>query len=139
MDQGLDSTHRMGTPEVIERIKAIAGRSGDGPVMMLNINRYTDAAAFPEGAAYSRYMTHLGAAVGQVGGAVLWRTSVSAQVIGCEHENYDELLAVWYPSRTAFLELAAAADAPAMFDGRKLCVEHATILELPADSAPFAR
>jgi hypothetical protein len=134
-----DSTHRMATADVMDRIKAIAGTEADAPVTMLNLNRYTAAADFPNGSEYERYMADLEAAVGNVGGSVLWRTPVAEQVIGCDHERYDEMLAVWYPSRKAFLALPTADRAQQMFAGRKICVEQATILELAADKHPFSR
>lgn len=131
-------THRMSSPEVIDRLKARAGSQDDGPVMMLNINRYKAAVSFPDGEVYQSYMRDLAEAVGHVGGAVLWQSPVNDQVIGCDHENYDELLAVWYPSAEAFLQLPTADGAAAMFEGRKQCVAHATILELPGDRYPLA-
>ena len=106
--------------------------------MMLNINRYHGMANFPVGDPYLAYMRDLVGAVGQVGGAVLWQAPVTDQVIGCDHENYDELLAVWYPSAEAFLKLPTAEGASEMFEGRKQCVAHATILELPGDQYPLA-
>lgn len=131
-------THRMSSPDVIDRLRARAGTPTDGPVMMLNINRYTSGADFPDGEAYLAYMRDLDLAVGDVGGSVLWRAPVSEQLIGCDHEDYDELLAVWYPSVEAFLKLPKASGAASMFEGRKECVAHATILELPGDQYPMS-
>ena len=56
------------------------------------------------------------------------------QVIGCGHDDYDEVLAVWYPSHQAFLDLRFADGADAMFAGRERCVANATILALPAEA-----
>ena len=128
----------MSSPKVIDHLKARAGSEDDGPVMMLNINRYNADVRFPDGEIYLTYMRDLTSAVSKVGGAVLWRAPVASQVIGCDHENYDELLAVWYPSAEAFLKLPTADGAAAMFEGRKRCVAHATILELPGDQYPLA-
>lgn len=109
----------------------------DAPVLMLNLNRYTEAADFPNGTDYQLYMTRLDHSVQAGGGSVLWRTSVVDAVIGCDHDDYDEILAVWYPSHSAFLQLPNADGAELMFESRKRCVANATILALPADRYPL--
>lgn len=122
--------------ETFEQVKQVAA-GDDPPVLMLNENRYTPAANFPDGEAYKTYMSRLEHAVGDSGGKVLWRTPVSIQVIGCEHERYDEILAVWYPSHTAFLNLRFADGADEMFESRSICVEHSMVIALPADRYPL--
>ena len=57
---------------------------------MLNLNHYTAAAGFPDGSEYKTYMAELEKSVGRVGGKVLWRTPVSGQPVGCEHDEVDE-------------------------------------------------
>jgi hypothetical protein len=109
----------------------------DAPVVMLNLNRYTTTAGFPDGDEYRRYMARLEHSVGAGGGAVLWRSPVTDAVIGCDHDDYDEILAVWYPSHTAFLALPNAEGAELMFESRRECVANATILALPADRDPL--
>ena len=109
----------------------------DEPVLMLNLNRYTEAAGFPDADEYRQYMARLEHSVSAGGGAVLWRSTVIDAVIGCDHDDYDEILAVWYPSHTAFLDLPKADGAALMFESRRLCVANATILALPADREPL--
>lgn len=128
--------HVSATREAIGRVRDVAG-GDDRPVLMLNLNRYTEGAGFPDGDAYRTYMDRLHHAVGAGGGAVLWRTPVDDAVIGCEHDDYDEVLAVWYPSHEAFLALPRADGADLMFESRAECVEHATILALPGDRSPL--
>lgn len=130
-------THVKANREAIDRVKALAGSDDDGPVLMLNINRYTDAAGFPDGAAYTTYMSRLEHSVSAGGGKVLWRAPVTDSVIGCEHDQYDEILAVWYPDHSTFLALPKAEGAGLMFESRAECVTHATILSLPGDRAPL--
>lgn len=86
----------------------------DGPVVMLNLNRFAAEAAYEDGrdaagltgeAAYLRYAVVAVAAIESVGGKVLWQAPTTAPIIGCDHERYDEVIAVWYPSRSAFLRL----------------------------------
>jgi hypothetical protein len=121
----------------MDRVREIAAGEDDGPVLMLNINRYTTEAGYPDGPAYTEYMRWLGHAVGADGGRVLWRTPVRDRVLGCEHDDYDEILAVWYPSHAAFVDLPNADGADRMFEGRRTCVAHATVLVLPGDQDPL--
>jgi uncharacterized protein (DUF1330 family) len=82
---------------------AIATRAddaGDGPVVMLNLNRYRDRDA------YMRYGEVAAAVLERVGGRILWYTRSSLTVIGDEDDRYDEVIAVWYPSVAAFAALA---------------------------------
>ena len=123
--------------DAMARVRALAEGKGDGPVLMLNINRYTAAAGYPDGPAYTEYMRWLEHAVSADGGSVLWRTPVDDRVIGCDHDDYDEILAVWYPSHAAFLALPEADGADRMFEGRAKCVAHATVLALPGDQDPL--
>lgn len=128
--------HVSASREAMGRVRDIAS-GPDRPVLMLNVNRYRPDAGFPDGDAYRTYMDRLHHAVGAGGGEVLWRTPVEGQVIGCEHDVYDEILAVWYPSHAAFLALPRAEGAELMFESRAACVEHATILALPGDRFPL--
>ena len=124
--------HVMSNREVIGRIRDVAA-GDDRPVLMLNLNQYTDAAAFPDGTAYRDYMAALHHAVQAGGGRVLWQAPSEGQVIGCDHDAYDEVLAVWYPSHRAFLDLHKADGADEMFAGREICVANASIVALPAE------
>lgn len=121
--------------QAFDELKKIAA-GDDPPVLMLNENRYTAEAGFPDGEPYASYMAWLEHAVADTGGQVLWRSPVRTQVVGCEHERYDEILAVWYPSHSAFLNLRSADGAEQMFEGRAACVEHAMVIALPGDRAP---
>jgi uncharacterized protein (DUF1330 family) len=99
-------------------VAALAGSHADGPVVMLNLNRYHERAAYegevPCGAssdvtgheAYMRYGVVAGAVLARVGGRILWHTESKRTVIGDETDRYDEVIAVWYPSLAAFAALA---------------------------------
>lgn len=122
----------MSDRDAIGRVREVAAGE-DRPVLMLNLNQYTAAAAFPDGAPYRDYMTALHHAVGAAGGRVLWQAPSEGQLIGCDHDAYDEALAVWYPSHRAFLDLPKADGADVMFAGRETCVANASIIALPAE------
>ena len=107
----------------------------DAPVLMLNLNRYTIAAAYPNGDEYQNYLAKIEESVGLVGGKLLWRTPVSGQPVGCEHDRVDEILAVWYPSHTAFLGLRTQNEE--LFRLRELCVANSVIHRCPGDRFPL--
>ena len=113
------------TSEQVEEISAAAGGPDDGPVVMLNLNRYRDRAAYeaPDGVdpdvsgreAYARYGVVAASVLDRIGARILWYAPAERTVVGDESDVYDEVIAVWYPSRRAFLELAMHEDvAPAL-------------------------
>ena len=100
---------------------------------MLNINRYKAEVNFPDGETYGAYMSAIEHSVGAIGGSVLWRAPIEGSVVG-ELDEFDEVLAVWYPSHKAFLDLPDADGAREMFRYRRACVEKAHIVELSDQS-----
>src|SRR4051794_10561891 len=84
----------------LAEIAARAGGEDDTPVVMLNLNRYRDRDA------YYRYGAVAATVLQRVGGQVLWYADAQQTVIGDGAHEYDEVIAVWYPSRAAFLQLA---------------------------------
>jgi len=86
--------------EQFAELAALAGGDADGPVVMLNLNRYRDREA------YMRYGEVASAVLERVGGRILWHTEAKATVIGDDSDRYDEVIAVWYPSLAAFTALA---------------------------------
>ena len=121
----------------IDSITATAESGHDSPVLMLNLNRYTVAAGYPDGDEYRTYMAQIEESVGRVGGKVLWRTPVAGQPVGCEHDGVDEILAVWFPSHAAFLSLRTAEGSEEMYRLRQLCVANAVIHRCPGDRFPL--
>jgi len=90
----------------IEIFKQIAQASSDGPVFMLNLNKYKVEADFPHGQLYKDYMAILDNLLNQVGGKILWRTQVLGQVVG--NQDIDEAIGIWYPTHQAFMNLMSA-------------------------------
>ena len=116
-------------------IRELAGSQGDGPVLMLNLNRYSDEAAFPHGDLYLNYMKVLEALLPEVGARVLWRAPVSGQPIG--DQELHEVLAVWYPSHQAFMDLSRAPGSEENFRLRSQAVETAVIHRIVGDVERF--
>ena len=124
---------------------ATLGEKDPSPVVMLNLNRYHDRAAYPDGTAdadvsgreaYLRYGVVAFAAITSVGGAILWATDVAETVIGCDHDDYDEVVAVWYPSRAAFLGLAAYPGYLEAHVHRDAAIEQATLIATRGEATP---
>lgn len=129
------------------RLAAVARQAAtdDSPVVMLNLNRYRDRAEYPPGTevadvsgreAYLRYGVVALQAIESVGGRILWATDASEVVIGCDHDRYDEVVAVWYPSRAAFLSLAEYPGYLEAHVHRDAGVEQATLLACRANADP---
>jgi len=101
----------------LAELTALAQSGSDGPLVMLNLNRYRERARYeapPPGGgapevsgreAYARYGIVALEVIGRVGGEIVWSTPAGLCFVGEEHERYDEVIAVRYPSARAFLEL----------------------------------
>ena len=127
----MPANHLIRNEAEVEVIRAIANGSDDRPITMLNLNRYRTAAAYPDGALYRNYMTVLEQLLPKVGGKILWRSPVLGQAVG--EQPLDEILAAWYPSHQAFLDLRNVAGAAENYQLRDQSVEYAVIHRCPGD------
>ena len=110
------------------------------PVVMVNLLRYRDQAAYPAGSehtpctgreAYARYSKHALAAIQEAGGRVVFRGVPLSFPIGPPDERWDEALVVNYPSIEVFFSTIMAPDyqaqavhrSAALEDARLMCVE----------------
>jgi len=128
------------------QVSAIAGHQPDGPIVALNLNRYHEQAAYPPGTpdgnvsgreAYARYGMVALAAITHVGGRVLWITEARNVAIGCAHEAWEEVVAVWYPSRAAFLSLPEFPGYQEAFEQhRRAAIAQAALLLCDANAEP---
>ena len=109
----------------IDVFKSIAGSAEDTPILMLNLNRYVEDANFPDGALYLEYMTVLDRLLTEVGGRILWRTTIHGTVVGTQ--NIHEALGIWYPSHQAFLDLMTAPSSAQNMELRSRTVAHADL------------
>jgi uncharacterized protein (DUF1330 family) len=102
----------------IAAVTGLAGSESDGPVVMLNLNRYRERAEYggevpgglpadvPGREAYGRYAVVALGVLERLGGRVLWQAESNMTVVGDETDRCDEVVAVWYPSHAAFIALA---------------------------------
>jgi uncharacterized protein (DUF1330 family) len=114
------------TREQIEALAATAGTEHDGPLVMLNLNRYRDREE------YERYGEVALRVLERVGGEVLWQAFASLTVIGEDDERWDEVIAVRYPSVQAFLDLALDPEIGAALAHREAGLESATLIRCTA-------
>ena len=120
----------------IALIREIAESGNDRPVLMLNLNFYSAEADFPNGELYNQYMNVLERFLPVVGAKILWRHPAYGQVTG--EQPLHEVLAAWYPTHQAFLDLPAAPGAEENFRLRALAVEQAVIHRMPGDVYPLS-
>ena len=92
---------------------------------MLNLNKYTPEAGYPDGQLYTDYMSVLATLLTEVTGRILWRTRVLGQVVG--GQGIDEALGIWYPTSQAFLNLMTAPASGENMRLRALAVAHADL------------
>ena len=114
-----------GNESEIAIIKKIAQSDDDRPVLMLNLNKYKAEANFPDGQLYRNYMAVLGDLLPTVGGRIIWRSTSYGRPIG--EQDIDEVLAAWYPSHQAFLDLSSVSGSDENFRLRKLSVKSSVI------------
>ena len=122
-------------PEEIEAIREIAATE-NGPVLMVNCNRYR-IGEYPDGQLYRRWRTVNQQMLNAVDGKILWTLPVQGQpLINGDLEPLDEILAYWYPSHQAFLDMATSDLKDENMEARKELVEYAIIHRVFGDNPP---
>jgi uncharacterized protein (DUF1330 family) len=114
----------------IAELTAIAEGPEDGPLVMLNLNRYRDREA------YGRYGEVAMRVLERVGGRILWYAQVNSTVVGGDAETYDEVIAVWYPSARSFLALATDPETLAAREHRIEGLERAALIRCDGAAEP---
>jgi uncharacterized protein (DUF1330 family) len=94
-----------------DQFDAFKALSRGTPIMMLNLLRFRDAAAYPDGReatgwqAYAAYGRESAAVFQRVGGEIVWRGRPELTLIGPQDEKWDLVFVARYPSAGAFLEM----------------------------------
>ncbi len=131
----------------VEQLTAFAeaATADDGPIVMLNLNRYRDVARYPDGwdgaersgrDAYRYYAAVAVRGLAEVGGRPLWMADAAAPLVGCDHDAWDEVLAVWYPNRAAFVTMTQIPWYVEALVHRDAALERAALLPCVAGSEP---
>ncbi len=115
----------------------MAGLAEDTPIVMINLLRYRDRAAYPAGSdaepcsgrdAYRRYGQVSIRLITAVGGQVIWQGSPKAVLIGAPGEQWHKALLVRYPSKRAFLEMVGSPDYQAITVHRTAALEDSRLI-----------
>lgn len=83
----------------------------DQPVMMLNLLRFRERAAYPDGReatgaeAYAAYGRESAPVFRRVGGEIVWRGRPELMLIGPRDKHWDLIFVARYPTASAFLEM----------------------------------
>ncbi len=104
-----------------ENFDAFKALPRDTVIHMLNLLRFRDKAAYPEGhanagkgltgrEAYAEYGRTSGAVFTRVGGSVVWRGKMETMVIGPADKQWDLAFIARYPDAGAFLEMVTDPD-----------------------------
>ena len=84
-----------------------------GPIYMVNLLRFRDKAAYPDGSdaelsgreAYARYSVAVTQLVTKHGGGIVFMGEVSRLMLGEVEDMWDQVAIAWYPSRQAMLDM----------------------------------
>ena len=111
-----------------EQFEAFKALPRDVPVMMLNLLRFRDKAAYEDGrdatgaeayAAYGRESTPI---FKRVGGEIIWRGKPEVMLIGPQDKRWDMIFVARYPTAGAFLEMVTDPDYQAAVRHRQAAV-----------------
>lgn len=99
--------------EQMKEFFARAGTDHDGPVVMVNLLKFRERAAYPDGRdahlsgfeAYARYGVEVKKIVEGLGGKMLYAGAVDGLMIGHVEELWDQVALVRYPSRKTFFDM----------------------------------
>lgn len=124
-----------------QRIQDFLAEGGpDEPVVMINLLRYREQAAYPDGSdatpcngrdAYGRYGIEAVKHIAAAGGRMLWMGQARFTLIGPDDEQWDDAVLVEYPTKKAFLEMVrnpeyqaiAVHRTAALADSRLICTQ----------------
>ena len=94
-----------------DQFEAFKSLPRDEPVMMLNLLRFRERAAYPDGReatgaeAYAAYGRDSAPVFQRVGGEIVWRGRPEVTLIGPQDERWDLVFIARYPTAGAFLEM----------------------------------
>lgn len=98
------------------QFEAFKALDRDQPIEMLNLVRFRDRAAYPDGhpladagltgaQAYANYGRETAPIIARLGAGIRWRGGFQSMLIGPADESWDEIFVARYPTAHAFLEM----------------------------------
>lgn len=107
----------------------------DQPVVMLNLLRFRDRAAYKDDSedcsgrdAYKRYMREAARSVSEVGAEVIWSGRTLGSLIAPPDESWDQVLLVRYPSINAFLAMIESPEYKGVVKHRTAALEDSRLV-----------
>lgn len=128
------------------QFEAFKSLNRDQPIEMLNLVRFRDQAAYPDGhdlanaglsgaEAYRKYGQDSGPIFARLGGRIVWRGAFQSVLIGPSDEHWDEVFVARYPTAHAFLEMVTDPDYRKAVIHRQAAVETSRLIRCaPSDS-----
>lgn len=131
-----------------EAFNAFKALPRDVPIHMLNLIRYREVAAYPEGhenagkgwsgeRAYQEYGKTSGPIFQRVGGSVVWRGAFQTVLTGPADEHWDAAFIAQYPNAGAFLEMVTDPEYRIAVVNRQAAVQTSRLIRFaPMESDP---
>ncbi len=118
----------------------------DTPIMMLNLIRLREQAAYPSGTvatgaqAYARYGKESGPIFARLGGEIIWRGAPETVLIGPADERWDIAFIARYPNAGAFMAMVTDPDYQIAVVHRQAAVDDSRLIRMgeAKESAGFA-
>ena len=114
-----------------DQLAKFLSRAGDGPVHMVNLLKFRDKAAYPDGRdpdlsgvdAYMRYGGPMTGLVEAAGGSLKFSAMTSPLLVGELDGEWDMVAIMTYPSAATLAEIAATPEFEAIAVHRKAGLE----------------
>lgn len=109
----------------------------DTPVVMLNLLKFNDKAAYQSGQeaepcsgfeAFARYAAAVTPMVAAAGGEQLWQGRPAAMLIGPDDKDWHLAILVKYPSARAFTDMVSAAEYQSVSFHRSAALEDSRLI-----------
>lgn len=106
----------------------------DKPIMMLNMLRFREKAAYEDGRevtgpeAYAAYGRESGPIFRRVGGEIIWRGQPELMLIGPKDKQWDMIFVARYPTADAFFEMVTDPDYQVAVKHRQAAVEDSRLI-----------
>lgn len=114
-------------------IKGLKELEDQGPVVMVNLMRFRERSLDGDGSGWDAYLRYSALTVPMIkarGGTLLWTGNAKAVALGeQDHNKWDYLALVYYPSVAAFIEMMTSQDYENRCDPHRTngCAEHVII------------
>ena len=123
-----------------EQFAELAGSSETGPVVMLNLLKFKTSATGEAGSGADAYKRYGDAAVEMVeeqGGRILWQGRADQILIGDPAQDWDSVVLVEYPSRTAFIDMVSKPKYEEAHEHREAGLERTVLVAMTEQFRAF--